>query len=768
MKKLLALLLVLAMALSLVACGAKAPAEAPAADVAMQYIKAEEAKELLENDEYVFFDIRKAADSSANSIPGAEAWDMDAAKEGDAEAGKATMTEATKDLDKKIILVCYSGKRYAQAATNALSAIGYDMSKVFTLEGGFTNWSATYTDLTTAGVPYEAPAATEAPVVEEPKYEAITDLVLSGGAPSTFNILNTETSKDRTFLINLVEGLCDNNNKGQMIPAVAKEWGSKDGGKTWTFTLRDNAKWVDINGNEKANVTAYDWATGMEWILNYHKNSSFNTANLVQNIAGAQEYLDYTKSLEAAEALALTWGEGSKFAEMVGIETPDAYTIIYTCVTETPYFDSLTTTSSLYPLAQGLIDEVGVEGVNAVNNETMWYNSCYTMTTYEHGGEIILTKNPLYWDTDCTLFNTVTFVTVESQDMAYMMYENGELDRVSVGQSQAKEIMDDPNHKFYDYVVKGHPGGTSNHMQLNYSKNFPDGTKDVQWNTAVANEAFRKAMYYGIDFTDYFKCFNAVDPMACTNDFTTCEGVCYTSNGEDYVELVRERLGMDAPSNDKIAHLNAEKAAKYLEQAKKELADAGLTFPIVIEYYTDNNQGALDNAAVLKQCIEDAMGTDFVEVKIGTYVKLADVRDSATQAFAIFGYGGVVADPSTYLRHYLYNDTAWWTNKYLHTVDLPEDSDIVAVMKEYTELYNKAYAIVDDNDARFAAFAEAEALLHEHAITVPCYVTNGLMLTRIHPGSQMVSKLAGTDNKMKNWVTNVDGFTREQVEAGIN
>ena len=150
-KRIISLLLVIVMALSLVACGAPAATEAPAADnnVPMQYIKHDEAKELLNSDEYVFFDIRKAADSSANSIPGAQAWDMDAAKEGDAEAGKATMTEATKGLDKKIILVCYSGKRYAQAATNALAAIGYDMSKVYTLEGGFTNWSEVLPELTT-------------------------------------------------------------------------------------------------------------------------------------------------------------------------------------------------------------------------------------------------------------------------------------------------------------------------------------------------------------------------------------------------------------------------------------------------------------------------------------------------------------------------------------------------------------------------------------------------------------------------------------------
>ena len=153
MKKYMALLLAVVMVLGLVACGAAAP-EAPSNDVAMRYVTADEAKELLENDEYVFFDVRKAADSYANSIPGAVAWDMDAAKEGDAEAGKATMTEATKDLDKNLILVCYSGKRYAQATTNALAAIGYDMTKVFTLEGGFNGWSEKFPELTT-GTPAE-------------------------------------------------------------------------------------------------------------------------------------------------------------------------------------------------------------------------------------------------------------------------------------------------------------------------------------------------------------------------------------------------------------------------------------------------------------------------------------------------------------------------------------------------------------------------------------------------------------------------------------
>ena len=119
---------------------------APTEDVAMQYITAAEAFELVGAEGYTFFDVRKAADYATAHIPGAVSTDMDAAKEGDFAAGVATMQVATRGMDDTLILICYSGKRYAQATTNVLSALGYDMSKVFTLEGGFNGWSETYPD----------------------------------------------------------------------------------------------------------------------------------------------------------------------------------------------------------------------------------------------------------------------------------------------------------------------------------------------------------------------------------------------------------------------------------------------------------------------------------------------------------------------------------------------------------------------------------------------------------------------------------------------
>lgn len=155
MKRVFPLLLTLVMAFSLAACGqsgggaasgAGSAGSSASADVAMQYMTADETVEILGTEGYTILDIRKAADYETSHITGSVSADMDAAVNGDTAAGETTMKAATEGLDDNLILVCYSGKKYAQAATNALSANGYDMSKVFTLEGGFNNWSEAQPD----------------------------------------------------------------------------------------------------------------------------------------------------------------------------------------------------------------------------------------------------------------------------------------------------------------------------------------------------------------------------------------------------------------------------------------------------------------------------------------------------------------------------------------------------------------------------------------------------------------------------------------------
>ena len=120
--------------------------KAPEQDVEMQYMSVEDASKHLGEEGYTFLDVRKAEDYTASHIPGAVGADMDAAKSGDFNAGVSTMQVATRDLDDALVVICYTGKSYAQATTNVLSALGYDMSKVYTLEGGFEAWTEAYPD----------------------------------------------------------------------------------------------------------------------------------------------------------------------------------------------------------------------------------------------------------------------------------------------------------------------------------------------------------------------------------------------------------------------------------------------------------------------------------------------------------------------------------------------------------------------------------------------------------------------------------------------
>ena len=151
MKKLLAILLAMLMVIPMAACGANnnggdSAGGGETADVEMKYMTVDELNDVLGSDGYVVLDVRKAADYETSHIPGAVSADMDAAVNGDTEAGIETMTAATEGVDDTIVLVCYSGKKYAQASTNALAQIGYDMEKVFTLQDGFNGWSEAYPD----------------------------------------------------------------------------------------------------------------------------------------------------------------------------------------------------------------------------------------------------------------------------------------------------------------------------------------------------------------------------------------------------------------------------------------------------------------------------------------------------------------------------------------------------------------------------------------------------------------------------------------------
>ena len=596
--------------------------------------------------------------------------------------------------------------------------------------------------------------------------DEIKDLYIARNATrelETFNILYTQRQEDSENLTSLVDGLLESNPKGELVPCIAEEWGSEDGGLTWTFKVREGVKWVDVNGNEKADCNAQDFATGLEWVLNFYKNDSNNTAMPIEMIKGAKEYYEYTKTLSEDEAKALTAGEGSKFREMVGLETPDDHTVVYHCVTEKPYFDSLASYVALYPLSQGMVDELGgADAVKAMNNENMWYNGCYTMTSYIQGNEKVFTKNPMYWDTECKRFDTVTTKMVESNDVAYQLYESGEIDYVQLGESRINTIAKDPNNALYNYLVPDVPS------KYSYKKN-EDGTPDTNWNTAIANEAFRLSWWYGLDLSNYYKRTNAIDPMSCENNFFTMKGLVYTSDGTEYTELVRQEMGLPELNGKTMVRLDADKAAQYKKQAMEELSAQGVTFPVGVDFYISaSSQTALDSANVLAQTFSESLGDDYVKLNIKTFIKSTnqEVVVPHLHSFVINGWGADYGDPQNYLGQMTYgNEAAYYSENYNYINEVEETEATKALIdtyKEFTALVDAANAITDDMDARYKAYAKAEAYMLEHALVFPCYYQIGWCLSKVDNDTKMQPMFGSVGEKMKNWGSNVNGYTSEE------
>ncbi len=575
----------------------------------------------------------------------------------------------------------------------------------------------------------------------------------------------SQAAVDLNVLSNFYDHLLTNDANGALVPCVAKEWSSPDGGQTWIFKLNEGVTWVDYQGNYKADCTAQDWITGLEWVLNYGKNQAANTSMPIEMIKGAGDYYAYTKELGEEEAKKLGT---EKFLEMVGLEAPDDYTLIYHCVDKLSYFPSVACYNCLAPLSAKLIEEIGVDGYFGADYTTMWYNGPYTCSEYIYQNEKVLSKNEAYWNKDnVKLFDTVTIKMVESADVAFQWFSAGDLDYIDLIQANLSTIYNNEGNEFHDNLVEARPTKYSYQMHFCWDKKNEDGSADTNWNTAIANENFRLALYYGLDITDYLARTNFIHPLSCQNFCYTANAVSVNSEGKDYTQMVRDELGLQYDS-EKFARVDTAKAAEYKAKAIKERTAAGVELPVKMTHYImGSSQTAKDSADTLAQIISDCLGDDLVVLEIRTYVsKLnTEVRDPQLASIYINGWGADFADPVNFLGQETYGDDNAYYSKAYSKINNATDEKLIATYKEFTELVNTAKAITDDLDARYAAFAKAEAFWIQHALTIPWSYEVTWKVTSINEYSKIYTAYGNQSERYVNWETNSDLYTTEDYEA---
>ena len=593
----------------------------------------------------------------------------------------------------------------------------------------------------------------------------------------SWNMLYTQKAEDANVVTNLWDGLLSFDRYGKVVPAIASSWEHNEDATVWTFHLRDDVDWVDCNGEVKAHLTSKDFLVGFEWVMNAIKNEANNTSMPNDTIVGAYEYYELTK--EAGDAAAdMTYED--MLAAGVGIEAPDDYTLVFTCPSACPYFDTVAAYNSFYPVAPALIEELGVDGFRSCDNTTMWYNGPYVVEEYIQGNTKSYIPNPNYYDAaNVSRFERFTVTMISDGSISLQLYQNRELDEVDLGESSITTIQSDPSNEYNQQLCEKRAKKFSYCFIFNYDKKNTDGTPDENWNKAIANKAFRQCFSKGMVLNKFFARYNPINPLKCENDFFTMKGLCYTSDGTDYTNLVAKEMGLDGEAYDgktmKRLRANNGDITELKKQAMEELSAIGVTFPVHCSYYIlAGSTSALDSATVLKQCFTDSFGDDFIVLDVNTFVSstMKEVVAPKLQSFVHMGWGADFGDPINFLTQIIvHDDNAYYSCNMTNIAGIVNNgpasyqTELVAAYEKFTDLVNEGRAIVDDTDARYAAFAKAEAYFLDENLIFPTVYDITWCLTHVNEYSKINAMYGPCNYKAVNWETSEEAYTTEQYDA---
>jgi oligopeptide transport system substrate-binding protein len=125
----------------------------------------------------------------------------------------------------------------------------------------------------------------------------------------------------------------------------------------------------------------------------------------------------------------------------VGIEAMDDYTLQVTLKAPTSYFETVLPFSTFYPVRLDLIEDHGDRWTEPGNYVS---NGAYLLESWEHEAEVVLIKNPSYWDADNVKIEKVTLPIILEQATSLALYENDELHVSGYPSEEVPRILADP------------------------------------------------------------------------------------------------------------------------------------------------------------------------------------------------------------------------------------------------------------------------------------------------------------------------------------
>jgi len=445
---------------------------------------------------------------------------------------------------------------------------------------------------------------------------------------------------------------------GEIKPGMADTWEISPDGLTYTFHIRDGAKWSDGQA-----LTAGDFEYAFQRLLDPAVGSEF--AYLAYDIVGAEDF---------------NAGNTTDWST-VGVKAEDDSTLVITLRNPVSYFLGFMDFTLFSPTRQDKVEAAGASyGSEA---ETLAFNGPYILESWEHDSNLVLVKNPEYWDAANVTTERIEVYVVLDENTGIAMYDSGDLDITNV-----------PKDLISAYDCKVFTDGGEYFLMANYKGMTPETGK------LLSNPNFMKAIGYGIDKEAFIKATlgDATQPATRYN----MPLLNIVDNAEGKQVNFNENYPLEAyPANADLA-----KAEEYLNKALEETGFTKETMPTFVYACRD-----ADSNRLMAEALQDMLKTNLginMDIQQMEYKQWLEVVNQHDYDLCLYGWGPDYDDPMTYMD--------LWMIKPGDMINMANYDN-----QEYHELLTLAKTTPDAKE-RAEALYEAEKILLDGGPIIPIYV----------------------------------------------
>lgn len=391
-----------------------------------------------------------------------------------------------------------------------------------------------------------------------------------------------------------IEGLYTLDADGNAIPAIAESYDLSEDGLTYTFHLREDAKWS--NGDP---VTANDFVYAWQRLVDPNTASEYA---FIMDVAGVKN------------AAAINAGEAS--LEELGVKAVDDYTLEVSLDLPVPYFLQLMAFPSFYPLNEAFVTEKGVD--YAQSPEGLLANGPFKMTEWTQGHSFKVEKNDSYYDKDNVNIDGIEYKIMKDAQTAALEFESGNMDIVRL----SGEIVDlYKDNEAFTLIHEGYLWYISPNQEV----------EELQ------NVNLRQALGRAVNKEQLTE--TVLNDGSTVADFIVPVSLATGPDGKDFRET---------SANDYMTY-DVELAQEYWEKAKEELGIDSLTLELLFE-----DTDAMKKCA---EFIQSELQTNLpgltIELKSQPKKNRLELMRSGDYQLGLTRWGPDYADPTTYLDMFI-------------------------------------------------------------------------------------------------------------------